>query len=338
MGTVGYLLLFLWLVAVFTPYVRAYKHGGGFALATVNSLLFGYIVQMLSWPLVKWFGVVHIPPHLALAAIPILQNDPVEWYRFLTAAWLHSPTDMTHVLGNVFIIALVGVPLEQRMGSKNFMIAYLVGALGGSLAWHFSHLNHIGIAWGASGAAYGLLGAYVASWPRDRIAFPLILIRPWPVELIAFLYIIIEIARAGAVYGFSAASDVAHIAHIGGFFAAALVSRPLARRGPVPPFSKDSGPSQSGIESAIRFERKSRMGNVSSNPWEQAEIELEEKALRTFSKLRDEGDELETREAWLDRLQEQVNCPVCGGEIELIGQGDVPQLRCISKLSHLLWP
>ena len=37
---------------------------------------------------------------------------------------------------------------------------------------------------GASGAAYGLLGAYL-SWPKDEIPFPLILIRPWPVTVIA---------------------------------------------------------------------------------------------------------------------------------------------------------
>lgn len=208
MGTVGYVLLVLWMIAVLIPYVWAYRQSGSFALATVNSLLFGYIVQMLSWPLVKWFGLEHIPPHILLAAIPILQNEPVEWYRFLTAAWLHSPTDMTHVLGNVFIIALVGVPLEQRMGSKNFMIAYLVGALGGSIAWHISHLNHFGIAWGASGAAYGLLGAYVASWPRDKIEFPLIIIRPWPVELIAFLYIIFS---TDLIYSTTGALEILYV-------------------------------------------------------------------------------------------------------------------------------
>ena len=338
MGTAGYILLVLWMVAVIAPYVRAWRQGGGFALATVNSLLFGYLVQMLSWPIAVWFGIPHLPPHLLLAAIPIFQSEPVEWYRFLTAAWLHSPTDMTHVLGNVLIIALVGVPLEQRMGSKNFMIVYLAGAIGGSLAWHFTHIGYLGIAWGASGAAYGLLGAYVASWPGDKIEFPLILIRPWPVELIAVLYIMIEIARAAAVYGFNAASDVAHVAHIGGFFAAAIISRPLARRGPVPPFSKDSGPSQAGIESAIRGSRKRRMGGLEKDPWSIAGHELSEKAARTLVKLRHEGDELETREAWLDRLSEQAQCPECDGELGLVGAGDVPQIICRLNKSHLRWP
>ena len=338
MGGTGYFLLCLWLIAVFAPYVRAYRQGGGFALATVNSLLFGFIVQMMSWPAYHWFGLDHIPPHIALAAIPIFQDDPFEWYRFLSAAWLHSPTDMTHVLGNVLIIALVGVPLEQRLGSRNFMIAYIIGALGGSLAWHFTHIGHIGIAWGVSGAAYGLLGAYVASWPGDKIEFPLIIIRAWPVELIAFLYIMIEIARAGAVFGFSSAGDVAHIAHIGGFFAAAAISRPLAKTGPVPPFSKDSGPSQAGIESALRAGRKSRLGDVTSDPWQESEIDLSVKASKTMEKLRAEGDELETREAWLDKLSGEVQCPICEGDVKLVETGGVPQLRCISADGHLRWP
>jgi hypothetical protein len=55
-------------------------------------------------------------------------------------------------------------------------------------------------------------------------------------------------------------------------------------------------------------------------------------------KLREEGDELETREAWLERLSEQVQCPECGGELGLVGAGDVPQIICRLNKSHLRWP
>ena len=40
-----------------------------------------------------------------------------------------------HVLGNVVILALVGVPLEQRLGTKRFALIYFIGLLGGSLGW-----------------------------------------------------------------------------------------------------------------------------------------------------------------------------------------------------------
>ena len=42
--------------------------------------------------------------------------------------------------------------------------------------------DSIGQALGASGAAFGILGAYMACWPNDRIEFPLLFfIRAWPV-------------------------------------------------------------------------------------------------------------------------------------------------------------
>ena len=89
-----------------------------------------------------------------------------------------------HVLGNVIILALVGVPLEQRLGSKRFAVVYAIGLLGGSLGWVAFNADSYRPALGASGAAFGLLGAYLAGWPKDEIPFPLLLIRPWPVVFI----------------------------------------------------------------------------------------------------------------------------------------------------------
>ena len=80
------------------------------------------------------------------------------------------------------------------------------------------------------------------------------------------------------------------------------------------------------------------MGSVDTDPWTDSGIEISKKLARTLLKLREEGDELETREAWLDKLQEQAQCPVCKGDVELIGKGDVPQIRCASESGHLRWP
>ena len=83
-------------------------------------------------------------------------------------------SDVTHVLGNVLVIALVGIPLEQRLGAKRFTIVYVTGLLGGSIAWALINSGSGTPSWGASGAAYGLLGAaYLSGWPRDEIPFPL---------------------------------------------------------------------------------------------------------------------------------------------------------------------
>ena len=56
---------------------------------------------------------------------------------------------MTHVLGNVLVIALVGIPLEQRLGTKRFTIIYVTGLLGGSIAWVLFNSGSGTPSWGA---------------------------------------------------------------------------------------------------------------------------------------------------------------------------------------------
>ena len=55
-------------------------------------------------------------------------------------------------------------------------------------------------------------------------------------------------------------------------------------------------------------------------------------------RLREEGDELETRRAWLEELAEQVVCPVCEGEVLTKLQGENCTLRCVISSKHIRWP
>lgn len=332
-----WLILSAMLIAAVVPYAMAFRDKTSLALATTVSILLVYVVQTFTW-ILWWFGLGWHDPLIALVAIPDLIFQPGEWHRFLTAAWIHSPRDITHVLGNALIIALVGVPLEQRLGRSRFMLVYLLGAFAGNLAWCVANLGDFSLGLGASGAAFGLLGIYLAAWPRDEIEFPLIIIRPWPVQLIALLYFGIEVARAWAVHGMSQPSHVAHVAHLSGFLVCYALGRPIARGGPVMPDSKDSGPSQSGAIEAARNHRKGGMASLDENPWNDSEHLLSDKAARTLERLRQEGDELETREAWLDRLSEQAKCPQCGASLKMSGEPGNHSLSCSKSQKHISWP
>ena len=332
-----WLMLAVMLIAASIPYYMAIKDKTSLALATTVSILFVYVAQTMTWVL-WWLGLGWYDPLFALVAIPDLIIHPGEWHRFISAAWIHSPRDATHVLGNALIIALVGVPLEQRLGRKRFMIVYVVGALAGNLAWCVANLGEVMFGLGASGAAFGLLGVYLAAWPKDEIEFPLILIRPWPVQLIAMLYFAMEVARAWAVHGLSQPSHVAHVAHLSGFLVCYAIGRPIAKGGPIAPDTRDSGPSQAGAIEAARNQRRGGMASLGDNPWKDSEYPLDDKAMHTLQRLRKEGDELETREAWLDRLAEQSQCPVCGGNLELTGELGSHSIICKTKSGHFSWP
>ena len=78
-------------------------------------------------------------------------------YRLLTAAFLHAGT--FHLLTNMFALVSIGPALEQALGRLRYVTLYLVSALGGStLSYLVSDPGTLGV--GASGAIFGLFGAY----------------------------------------------------------------------------------------------------------------------------------------------------------------------------------
>ena len=179
----------------------------------------------------------------------------------------------------------------------------------------------------------------MACWPEDKIEFPLLfMIRAWPVWLIAFFRLGLEIFHIYSIQsGTAGQSNVAHMAHVGGFFLAYLAARPIAKGAPSELFESatvSGGFSQSGS----RKRAIDNLREVGEDPWKQSGRPLQGQAARVLSKLRQEGDELETRRAGLEELAENTVCPVCDGEILAIVEDEVCSLICGVSASHLRWP
>lgn len=79
-----------------------------------------------------------------------------EWWRFLTAPWLHGSLD--HLVGNLIVLAVVGTMLERLVGRAWLAAAFFAGAWGGSIGTLVLSGSNIGASIGASGAIMGLLG------------------------------------------------------------------------------------------------------------------------------------------------------------------------------------
>tara|TARA_B100000941_G_scaffold87079_2_gene60211 strand:+ start:4948 stop:5847 length:900 start_codon:yes stop_codon:yes gene_type:complete len=292
----------LWIVAIIGPLAWAWSQQTSVALGMVLSLLFGYIVQFL-WGVFLDFGDV-IELRLRLYLVPALVTDG-HFHTLITSGFVHS--NPLHVLGNILIISLVGIPLEDRLGRVRWLISYMVGLLGGSVAWTLLNLESITPALGASGAAFGILGAYLSGWPNDEVFFPLILIRKWPVQFIALFYFGFEIYKAWQVYGLNEISNIGHIAHFGGFILA-YATLPILKKG-------------------IEWEGDYKLEEIpEGNPFEGVDDLVE--------RLRTEGEFIETRQAWLEEIADRAFCPVCGGVLEVKKM----RVRCVSESSHLRWP
>lgn len=95
-----------------------------------------------------------------------------EPWRFLTAAFLHSPDTIFHILLNMFALWMMGQYLEPLLGRARFAALYLISGVGGQVAVTLlagsptvaGIIAHENDAWftpvvGASGAIFGLFGA-----------------------------------------------------------------------------------------------------------------------------------------------------------------------------------
>jgi membrane associated rhomboid family serine protease len=101
--------------------------------------------------------------------VPSLQQDLMlpsfeylqltnEWYRLITVALTHA--GLLHLGFNMYSLMVLGNPLEAAFGPRKLLIVFFVSLLTGSLASaYFASLY--GASVGASGAIFGLFGAFV---------------------------------------------------------------------------------------------------------------------------------------------------------------------------------
>ncbi|MFJ8063400.1 rhomboid family intramembrane serine protease [Psychrobacillus sp. NPDC096426] len=82
-----------------------------------------------------------------------------EYWRLVTPMFLHAT--FFHLLFNMFSLFLFGPELEQIAGKARFLTIYLLSGLVGNIATYLIHdWNYVSV--GASGAIYGILGAFGA--------------------------------------------------------------------------------------------------------------------------------------------------------------------------------
>ncbi len=145
-----------------------------------------------------------------------------DWYRLISSAFLHEPLStgfgILHILFNMWALWVVGPALERMLGRVRFLAIYLISASGGSVLYSLIVPPAAGPAIGASGAIFGLFGAWFVLSRRLRINAGMI------VGLIVI----------NLVLGFTV-SGIAWQAHVGGLIAgsaltAAYVYAPRASR------------------------------------------------------------------------------------------------------------
>jgi membrane associated rhomboid family serine protease len=143
-----------------------------------------------------------------------------------TAIYLHSLSP-GHIFFNILIFFLVGVPFESRVGSFKFTSIFLISGVIANIIYAlflaFYDINSFLI--GASGAIFGIMGAFLILYPNDEITM---FLGPILLPRIKVKYSILAFMAVEFLATMLWVNDgVAHGAHVVGAVTGAILGRIL---------------------------------------------------------------------------------------------------------------
>lgn len=176
------------------------------------------------------------------------ESGNFHWYQLITHMFLHG--SLMHLFMNMFALWMFGRTLEYELGSRRFVLYYMVTGIGAGLL-------QLGVTWieisslqsgviagtvspielasrihavtiGASGAVFGLLLAFGMMHPNTML---MLLFPPIPIKAKYFVigYGVIELFLGVS----GAQAGVAHFAHIGGMLWGFLLLYYWKKRGEI---------------------------------------------------------------------------------------------------------
>ena len=260
-----------------------------------------------------WWILVFIQPSMAIDALlnlgfkPLyLQSLNFELLTLFSSMFMHgSPM---HLLMNMLILILLGVPFEDRIGSKSFLRIYVISGLLGSLltgiisVWNEANdLETIHI--GASGAVFGIMGAFVLLYPRLEI--PMLLGPIFMQRVPVLLSTIVFVGMETLYVGLGTDDGIGHGTHMASFVGGVFLA---------PYYASKAKESKEVIDFDLsllsKINEKTGMGGH----------EL---------KMIKDSDEPELVEAWVDEFWKIQKCPNCEGNIS-------PKGKCSSCNSNFI--
>ncbi|HYA24621.1 MAG TPA: rhomboid family intramembrane serine protease [Terriglobales bacterium] len=161
------------------------------------------------------------------SAIPNQIVSGHRWITVLTAMFMHG--SWSHIVGNMVFLWAFGPEIEDAMGRGRYLVFYLLGGILAMLAQIAADAHSTVPNLGASGAIAAVMGAFLVTYPRDRIKavlFILIFVRITfvPASLLIGFWFLTQLVHAGQVAQVQT-GGVAYLAHIGGFVFGAATAR-----------------------------------------------------------------------------------------------------------------
>ncbi|HUJ32499.1 MAG TPA: rhomboid family intramembrane serine protease [Candidatus Acidoferrum sp.] len=202
------------------PLTDASRRPAHFPVVTVGIILVNFFVFVLELTggdafVLKW------------AAVPANIIAGHHWITVLTAMFMHG--SWSHILGNMVFLWAFGPEIEDSMNPLRYLVFYLVGGFVAMLAQIAISPSSTVPNLGASGAIAAVMGAFLVTYPRDRIRallviFVFVRVTLIPAALLIGFWFLIQLFNVGSVAAVQT-GGVAYVAHVGGFVFGVLTAR-----------------------------------------------------------------------------------------------------------------
>ena len=195
-----------WIILICCIAIFIYQKNFDYHIEQKIILTFGMIPSVL-------FEIKQLPDELVI--IP-------SYMTLISSMFLHG--GWMHLIGNMTYLYIFGDNIEDELGKFKFIIFYISCGIFGGFCQALIDVNSEIPMIGASGAISGILGAYLILFPKKDI------------KVFFWFFIFIKVFRIPAMYvigcwifiqffslNSSEDSNVAYLAHIGGFIAGIIL-------------------------------------------------------------------------------------------------------------------
>ncbi|MDX1623348.1 MAG: rhomboid family intramembrane serine protease [Gemmatimonadota bacterium] len=189
-----------------------------FALIAANAAVF--LLQLAHGDIESFFRTwAVIPSEYANATDAPPTHPGPFWITTVTSMFMHG--GWMHIFGNMLFLWVFGDNVEEALGHVKFLLFYLVCGVLAALAQIAIDPASDIPSLGASGAISGILGAYVAMFPKQRVRVLIgRAVRHMPAVVVIGLWIAFQFVNGiGQLAQTEETGGVAYAAHIGGFVA-----------------------------------------------------------------------------------------------------------------------
>ena len=189
------------------------------------------------------------------------------FWELISYQFLHQ--NLMHLLANMLGLFFLGPEVERTVGTNRFFILYFLSGILGGLGWSI-----LAPGWhncvGASGAVFGVLGAYAALYPnRELYIWGVLPVKAWLLVLIFGAYELTHVMDGPG-------GTVANAAHLGGGIAGYVYAIVIARPDLMRNFRRNLKPKQRPPVSRAEIDRildkAAKHGMHSLTPTERATL------------------------------------------------------------------